>query len=113
MKTAYTIGNQKNYLEALDDFRKRGEPLTKLGRDDDGYSGGIVWKTPEEAQQYIDTTELPFEAAVFEIALVTGWDDAVWQPVGADDRAHYLIHDAEILRHVPASGGVCVVDSEP
>jgi hypothetical protein len=53
--TAFTIGNEHSYDQAL---AYQPGPAHKLGarlEDDPPYKGGCIWRTPEEAHEYIVT----------------------------------------------------------
>jgi len=91
---AFTIGNATSYDRALAE-----EPeVLKLGAFDD-YAGGWVWRTAADAQAFMDAAALPWEGAVYELELPTGWEADV-NPKVAPDGAHNLLHDARILRRV-------------
>jgi hypothetical protein len=94
---AFTVGNAKNYDQAL-----REDPLVeKTGvrvDTDPPYSGGWVWRTREEAETYIreHRVELKFRPKVYGLILPVGWDlDVSRQP--APDGVHRLLHDARIV----------------
>lgn len=87
----YTIGHRESYRKALSE----NYPVNKTGRKET-YSGGCVWKTPEEARAYLQSLGLP-NYAVYEI-------DANWNiDVGENregDPWHDLLRDARIVREV-------------
>ena len=62
MKMIYTIGHTKSYLQY---FKEQGQPK-KLGRNKD-YIGGSVFKTKEEAKNYLDIHNL-IDYSVFGVA---------------------------------------------
>ena len=62
---AYTIGNRKGYDRDLlsPDVVAGERAVRKMGRSEeegDPYEGGWIWRTREEAQAFIDSTELSF-----------------------------------------------------
>lgn len=100
MKIAYTIGNFKNYDEAL----ATNEIVTKLGRQED-YCGGCIWKTKEEAQAFIIADKIMIDGtkrdnkkfAVYELSLSGNWNSDVSQDVD-EDGVHMLLVDAVIVK---------------
>ena len=54
----YTLGLTKSYLNAINE---RPEPVKKTGKREpsedwpEGYEGGSVWETREDAQAYVDS----------------------------------------------------------
>lgn len=107
---AYTIGNTKIYDQGLAEQNYVlgwAEPgsLMKIGvrlKDIPSYPGGAIWRTPEEAAQYIkkkgDT--LGFKASVYEVQLPTDWETDVSSELGESGESHHLLNDAIILRKV-------------
>lgn len=97
---AFTIGNRKSYDENL----SRPGPVKKLGRDEsEDYPGGWVWKTREEAQEFLDRMGgVPagdgnvYEGAVYGLILPNGWDSDV-SPEPGDDGIHNLLVDAILI----------------
>jgi hypothetical protein len=96
-KQAFTIGRTTSYDKEI-----AKHSTTKLGRDDT-YPGGWVWRTAQEAEQFIEN-ELktlvpdwkPKDFSVYELELSTGWEvDVTKTP--ADDGVHNLINNAELL----------------
>ena len=105
MTLAYTIGSEKSYDDALLDTH---EPTSKIGVRPDWdppYAGGCLWRTPEEARAFIEVSgdTLGFNAAVYELALPTGWDEDASPGVSPDGPFHHLLHDALIVRKVVCS----------
>jgi hypothetical protein len=93
-RRAYTIGAEKSYDTAL----SSQEPVFKIGQqlsEDPPYPGGWVWSTPEEAFEFIKTTDLKFKAAVYEIELLHSWEEDVYEPMQG---VHHLLHDAQIIK---------------
>lgn len=102
MTTAFTIGNEHSYDQAL---AHQPDPVRKVGArpdDDPPYKGGCLWRTPEEAHEYIVTQgdALGFLAAVYEVQLPTGWDADVSPELSDDGPYHHLLNDADIVRKV-------------
>lgn len=98
---AYTIGAEKSYDEALAD---KENPVHKIGRRPDfdpPYEGGWVWRTVEEALEFLVTHEesFGFTAAVYALDLPSTWDESVC-PYPDTDGAHHLRLDVRILRKV-------------
>lgn len=99
---AYTIGAEKSYDEALADTES---PPVKIGMRpfwEPPYEGGCLWRTPQEAQAYIEAQgdTLGFKAAVYELVLPTGWNVDASSTVVSDGPYHLLLHDARIVRKV-------------
>lgn len=102
MDTAYTMGNFKNYDEAL----ATESVVTKLGRQD-GYSGGCIWKTREEAQKFIEADKIVIDGtkrdnkkfAVYQLELYGNWDSDVSKDVD-EDGVHMLLVDAVVVGRV-------------
>lgn len=92
--TAFTIGNRKSYDQAL----AEDPEVTKLGAFDD-YEGGWVWSTAAAAGTFMEGASLPWEGAVYELELPTGWEVDVSLGT-APDGVHRLLNDARILRRV-------------
>lgn len=93
----YTIGRTTGYDLAL-----RENPTTvKCGRDGESH-GGSVWRTPEEAQAYIDEHPAewwppewpPEEFGVYGVE--ADWDEDTYQ-VG-DEPWRALLHDARLVK---------------
>ena len=98
---AYTIGNSVAY----DAHLAKGEPVHKLGRCE-GYDGGWVWRTREEAQAFIDAPDSvlysypDFQGMKFKVyglKLTGTWETDVTPEVGSDG-IHHLIVDAELFK---------------
>jgi hypothetical protein len=100
---AYTIGNEKSYDLALLDTDV-GPPLKTGVRPDwdPPYTGGCIWRSAQEARAYIDSQgdRLGFTAAVYELALPTGWEQDVSPEPSTEGPFHHLLHDALIVRKV-------------
>lgn len=97
---AFTTGNRAGYDRGL----LNGE-TAKLGAhpargEEPAYGGGWVWATAAEARTFIETTDLPFKAAVYALALPTGWDEDVSPEPDPEDGVHRLLNDAIILHRV-------------
>jgi hypothetical protein len=100
----FTIGNTDSYLKALAD----DPDLKKIGRRDepllpdfpDGYPGGTVWQTREDAQSYIDVAmqqEMPeWDPARFSVfGLEAEWENDTYTP---EDGKQSLLRDAKIIK---------------
>lgn len=101
-RTAYTIGDEHSYDLSLADTEN---PPSKIGVQPDWdppYAGGCLWKTPEEAQAFIEMSgeALGFAAAVYELELPTGWDEDASPEMSPDGPYHHLLHTARILQKV-------------
>lgn len=102
MKIAYTIGNVSSYDKALD----TGDEVVKLGKTDN-YSGGYVWQTAKEAQNFIDADNIIIDGikrdkdkfAVYELRLNDSWDRDVSLEVD-EDGVHNLINNAVVVRKI-------------
>lgn len=101
---AYTVGAERSYDEAL----SAGGSPSKLGKSHDGYGGGWVWRSENDARAFIGSAEFcasfaratPPLCAVYELALPAPWEAAVSQEPEAADGVHRLIVDARIVRKV-------------
>lgn len=100
---AYTIGNYKNYDEVL----ASGEPVTKLGKyetEQEKYPGGCVWKTKDEAQNFINADKIMIDGtkrdnkkfAVYKLHLTNNWETDISKEVD-EDGFHMLLVDAIIV----------------
>jgi 3',5'-cyclic AMP phosphodiesterase CpdA len=101
---AVTIGNESSYDKALSD----NPVVHKLGKTED-YPGGIVWQTPIEAREFIDSDRFleinwgdnrpryPHQFRVYVIDLPNGWDCDTYPSVDYAG-ANNLLVDAVILR---------------
>lgn len=101
-RTAYTIGNEHSYDLSLADTEN---PPSKIGVQPDWdppYPGGCLWRLPEEAQAFIETSgdTLGFHAAVYELLLPTGWDEDASSEISPDGTYHHLLHTARIVRKI-------------
>ncbi len=96
MKTAYTIGRTMSYDQALNEG-----PVYKTGARDD-YFGGWVWKTVQEAEDFLKTTHLPFMTdlfSIYELKLPHCWKENV--STNPDIYGvHNLLNNAEIIEKV-------------
>jgi hypothetical protein len=98
---AYTIGNTKNYNQSL----KENPPETclKVGRGE-GYQGGWVWLTKEEAQSFIDSEDFlkvvwgdgkprnPKDFQPYGLRLVNDFDDIV-----KENNQYFLLKDSQFF----------------
>jgi hypothetical protein len=95
---AFTIGNKAAYDRAA------AEGATKVGRTD-GYDGGAVWPTREEARRWLDERggcisfegRPPVPCAVYGLILPHGWDSDVDSSHYREEGFHRLINDAPIV----------------
>lgn len=53
----YTLGHTENYGQY---FREQDCPMKKGRSESEGYSGGSVWKTRKEVEDYIREHNLPY-----------------------------------------------------
>lgn len=96
---AYTIGSIKTYDEVL----ATNTEVKKTGRTSD-YGGGWVWKTKEDAEQFIATGNIVIDGtkrdkskfAVYELELSGNWETDVLESI----TANFLLVDARIIRKV-------------
>jgi len=113
---AYTIGRTSSYDIAI----KEPGGTKKLGRRDvspddpnESYEGGWVWRTWKDADNFranlmsIEIPEwIPRDFSVYKLELPTSWDvDVSPDPIIKSKTAcgaHYLLHDAKIVRAVYA-----------
>lgn len=93
VQIVYTLGNPKGYDPDLAEARRKREPIFKLGRTED-YSGGIVFKTPEEARAYSSEHELGYEP--YGLMLPNGWNTDVDSSRTQEDY-DCLLNNAEII----------------
>lgn len=106
MEAAYTIGRTASYDRALEEH---GEPVIKMGRNEyEGYGGGWVWRTAEDARRFIDdglvwqhcdVTPAPNEFSVYELALPSSWQECC-SDAPASDGVHRLWRDSVIVKKV-------------
>ena len=102
-KVAYTIGHTTSYDGGL----LVGEQ-TKLGKDSKrDYPGGWVWKSAEEATQFIEKKfalvwpeRKPKDFSVYLLQLPNGWAIDVSKEPRVVDGVHNLINDATIVSKV-------------
>lgn len=102
MEIAYTIGNQRGYDRDLTapDVVAGERKVSKLGQrldEDPPYPGGWVWRTQDEAQAFVDNTELSFPAKVYGVRLPESWAQDVSPEPDPEDGVRRLLHDAELL----------------
>jgi hypothetical protein len=97
MVKAYTIGRTSSYDK---DLKKGG--TSKLGRHED-YPGGWVWRTGEEAEEFIQQQLRvvfpdcdPKNFSVYVLRLPNSWEADVSESP-ARDGVHNLLHDAVIV----------------
>ena len=96
MNLAFTIGNQKGYDHDLA-TKDRNIKLGCRPESCPPYEGGWVWRTAQEAHEFIAKTELPFIAAVYALELPHGWHEDVSPTPHPSDGVHRLLNDAAIL----------------
>lgn len=63
---AFTIGNTESYERGLQEAQQTRKPLLKIGRTDD-YDGGAVFRTPDDAQAFINRHNYPY--SVYQLTL--------------------------------------------
>jgi len=99
----YTIGNTDSYLKALADdpeLKKIGKREQLLPQFPDGYPGGTVWQTREEAQAYIDDAlqhEKPnWNPAKFSVfGIEADWEKDTY---ASEENKRSLLRDAKIVK---------------
>ena len=98
--SAYTIGAKKAYDQALENG------AIKVGRHE-GYEGGCVWPTLEEAESYLAKTggmvqfnedRPPVLCSVYGLILPNGWDEDVDSTNYERDGYHLLLSDAQLVK---------------
>jgi hypothetical protein len=100
MENAYTIGRTTSYDEAL----ATDEP-EKVGKND-GYDGGVVWKTAQEARDFLNSGRkfgmLKFadikDYSVYELELKNNWNIDVTDYTIED--TYRLLNNAKIVKKV-------------
>lgn len=94
---AFTIGNPSIYDPDLAEATAQGGTIKKIGRRE-GYSGGWVWRTSEDAQAFADQlgSLASGQWAVYGLKLPSGWDTDV-DPARGDDGQYHLINDALLI----------------
>jgi hypothetical protein len=95
--TAYTVGNATAYNSYLASDRnccKRG--ICQLP-DGSWYGGGWVWRTADEAAEFLYRAPDCQGFAVYGLVLPLGWDVDVSPQPDPEDGVHRLLHDARIL----------------
>ena len=98
----YTVGHTSSYNKGLCE-----EPiLTKVGKTDD-YEGGWIWKTPEDAENFLNSDlwntidwgdNKPRDAkkfSVYCVELPNSWEEDIYL---SDYGIYLLLHDARIIR---------------
>jgi hypothetical protein len=91
--TAFTIGIEDCYEQAILD-----NPNTKkLGRMGD-YEGGWVWKTFEEAREFLVAQGLQDQYRVYGLSLEGSWETDVSPEPSPKDGVHRLLRDSRIVR---------------
>lgn len=100
MIIAYTIGHTGSYNKLLTEGPP--ERCQKMGAHDD-YEGGYIWKTEEEAHNFIYSQAFldldwgdgllrpPKNFSVYKVELVNGWQDVTPVP-GKDGIYHLLVN---------------------
>ena len=99
---AFTVGRTSVYDRDLEE----NVNSTKVGARED-YLGGWVWKNDWEAKLFLDSGMIsvvsdlknPETFSVYELELITSWDEDVSLLPGVDG-IHHLKHDAKIKRKV-------------
>lgn len=102
-RTAFTLGSTESYDDLLttseDDVVKTGRYPVKS----DGYEGGWVWATFDEANQFLDSDDFAnafgdrkAEFSVYELELATGWDTDASPPHHMDGVCR-LLYDARVM----------------
>ena len=103
METAYTIGFTKSYdynLSEIDDCKKLGKQ--EISEDyPDGYDGGWVFKSIQEANDFIKKEKL-IGFSVYQLELPTSWDVDVNKIIG-DDGAFNLLNNSLIVKKIDES----------
>jgi hypothetical protein len=101
MTIAFTIGSTKNYIESI----TNNTSAKKLGKSED-YLGGWVWKTREEAEQFIRSNQFlktdwgdgklrdPNCFSVFGL-LINDWDSDTYK--STEDGQYHLLIDAKLF----------------
>lgn len=98
----YTVCHEESYDAALEAFKRDPHrEVMKLGCRE-GYQGGVVLKSLEDAYQLICRANRHGEWAVYEIAAV--WDADTTGAVGVP--WHRLIRDVPVLRKAVSASEV-------
>lgn len=104
MIVAFTIGHTKSYNEALNNDP---EHAYKLGATKD-YEGGWIWKTAEEAQNFIQSDAFhkidwgdgrsrnPVNFSVYKVLLVNGWKDV--SSIPRENKIFNLLVDSRFIK---------------
>lgn len=104
MIVAFTIGDTLSYDQALNDDP---EHCIKIGAWKD-YEGGWIWRTAEEAQAFISSSEFltvdwgdgrtrnPNNFSVYKVHLLNGWDDI--SPIPGKDGIYHLLVDSRFSK---------------
>lgn len=88
---AYTLGHTESYDQAL-----REGPVKKSGKKD-GYEGGWVFKTAEEAEEFNKRTQKGKGYSVYGLILPNSWEEDVSENP-AEDGIHTLLNSAMIVK---------------
>ena len=86
----YSIGIRLKYDRAF----AGGTPVIKLGLGDDGYAGGFVWQTAEEATRFLAAKGLSFTHVV--MGVLADWETDTEQHPGEPYR--HLTREAEFVK---------------
>lgn len=82
----YTVGHKENYLKSFKDYGR----LIKVGRQAN-YTGGIVFRTREAAEKFIEEAYPNRGFAVFSV-------DAKWEEdTYPQEESRFLTRDADII----------------
>ena len=93
----YTIGRKDVYDSNIKDCESTLDVLIRMGASD-SYRGGWMWKTEQEAREFIETSNLiTFEADVYGVHLFGGWHNDVSSEPG-EDGAYSLLVDRPIFK---------------
>lgn len=92
----YTVGDTHSYRQALDASERTGVPLYKVGRgiyQGKLYDGGIVWRTREAAQQWLNDNKKADRWSVWGV-------DADWtteEVSSLDQEPARLLHNRPVI----------------
>lgn len=89
----FTYGRTKNYERGIDELGSGFKKLGKCILEGAPYGGGGVWKTAEEAREYLRREGLS-DFSVY--AVMAGWEADTEQLPGEPYRR--LLRDAQIVR---------------
>jgi len=92
--SAFTVGFTKSYDASLE-----SQPAVyKTGLiEDEGYPGGWVWRTREEAEAFLSACPGFDGYSVYGLVLQNGWEEDVSKEPN-DDGVHNLLHNARIFK---------------